>query len=231
MELTVMRLGTVPYGEALELQVALHGERVSGQRGDTLILLEHPSVITLGKRAGDEDIVASRELLEKSGVEIFEINRGGEATYHGPGQLVGYFIADIRALGRDVHRFVSNIEQVIIDYLGDEHGIDAGRDAEHRGVWIGDEKIAAVGIAIRQGVSMHGFAFNITTDLSHFQWIIPCGIPDKGVTSLEKLLGRGEKPGTPGFDSVAESIARRFASIYGYDRTTFEKRALKEMPI
>lgn len=229
MDLTVMRLETVPYGEALELQIALHEERVSGKRGDTLILLEHPPVITLGKRAGDEDIVASRELLEKSGVEIFEINRGGEATYHGPGQLVGYFIADIRTLGRDVHRFVSNIEQVIIDYLAEEHGIEAGRDPKHRGVWIGDEKIAAVGIAIREGVSMHGFAFNITTDLSHFRWIIPCGIPDKGVTSLEKLTGRGGGKGA-GLDAAAESIARRFASIYEYDGITFEKGVPREIP-
>ena len=229
MDLNVMRLETVPYGEALELQIALHEERVSGKRGDTLILLEHPPVITLGKRAGDEDIVASRELLEKSGVEIFEINRGGEATYHGPGQLVGYFIADIRALGRDVHRFVSNIEQVIIDYLAEEHGIEAGRDPKHRGVWIGDEKIAAVGIAIREGVSMHGFALNITTDLSHFRWIIPCGISDKGVTSLEKLTGLAEGKGA-GLDAAAESIARRFASIYEYDGITFEKGVPREIP-
>lgn len=225
-----MRLGTVPYGEALKLQIALHEERAAGTRGDTLVLLEHPPVITLGKRAGDEDIVASRELLGKAGVEIFEINRGGEATYHGPGQLVGYFIADIRALGRDVHRFVSNIEQVIIDYLTEEHGIEAGRDPKHRGVWIDNEKIAAVGIAIRQGVSMHGFAFNITTDLNHFQWIIPCGISDRGVTSLEKLTGRSGRTGPADLDAAADSFARRFAAIYGYDGIAFEKISPREIP-
>ena len=224
-----MRLGTVPYGEALDLQIALHEERAAGTRGDTLVLLEHPPVITLGKRAGDEDIVAPRELLEKSGVEIFEINRGGEATYHGPGQLVGYFIADIRALGRDVHRFVSNIEQVIIDYLAEEHGIEAGRDPKHRGVWIGNEKIAAVGIAIREGISMHGFAFNVAPKLSHFGWIIPCGIKDKGVTSLGKLTGRGGEKGAA-LDAAAASLARRFGSIYGYEGLSYEKSASREIP-
>ncbi len=188
----VRRLGLVPYADALTLQQRLVEERRAGQIPDTLLLLEHPHVITQGvKNRGSlsmGNVVASRELLASRSVELFEAGRGGDVTYHGPGQLVGYPIFDLRPDRCDVHRYVRDLEEVLIRVAGD-YGFDAGRVKGFSGVWVGDEKLAAIGVRISRWITSHGFALNVNTDLSYFNLIVPCGIADKGVTSLERLLG------------------------------------------
>lgn len=210
-QLQVILLGTVPYGEALQIQYELREKRQQNLIPDTLLLLEHPSVITLGKQANTGDILLSPDLLEKKGIEIVEIERGREVTYHGPGQIVGYIFFHMDIVKGDVGRLISQIEEVFIRVLKDGYGLTAGRDAEHRGVWFGREKITAVGIAIRKRVTMHGFAFNINTDLSHFSWIVPCGIQDRSVTSLEKVLGRPQD-----MDAVRNKVIEAFLAVFGY---------------
>jgi lipoyl(octanoyl) transferase len=187
--LEVYNLGLIEYGEALDLQKRLVNLRQQEEISDTLLLLEHPPVITRGKRAEDKDILAGSEALAAQGVSIFEVDRGGEATYHGPGQLVGYLIFHLYQHQRRLKRFVHNVEEVFVSLLDSRYGIEAGRDERHRGVWIGNEKITAIGISLHGGVTMHGFAFNINTNLDHFSWIVPCGIRDKGITSLSRILG------------------------------------------
>lgn len=189
MRLRVVKLQTVEYGEALEIQERLLNLRQQGEIDDTLLLLEHPPVITMGRSGHAEHVVASLESLRRQAVSIYKVNRGGDVTYHGPGQIVGYPVMDLRKLGLDVREFIHKIEEVFIRLLQREYGIEAARDAEHRGVWVGDAKVVAVGCAIKRWVSMHGFAFNVNTNLQNFAWIIPCGIHDKSVTSLQELLG------------------------------------------
>ncbi len=202
----------VPYREAYRRQKELHARRVAGDIPDTLWLLEHPPVITTGLRKDQENNI----LINPSavGAELVETERGGEVTYHGPGQLVGYLFIGMENHGYRVKRFVERLEDAFIQYLADEHGIEAGHDSEHTGVWVGMNKITAIGIALRERVTFHGFAFNVNTDLSHFNWIIPCGIAEagRGVTSLEKLLG--EKAD---FDAVARSVAETVREALGYD--------------
>lgn len=204
--------GRVPYGEALEWQKKLLAERQVDAIEDTILLLEHEPVITCGRRTDGNDILIPRDRLEAAGGSVFMIDRGGEATYHGPGQLVGYPIIHLRNHQRSVRKFVNNMEEVFIRYLRDDFGIEAARDEEHPGVWVGRDKITAIGISIHGGVTMHGFAFNVNTDLSHFQWIVPCGIRDRGVTSLERLTGKPQD-----FQAVAKRIFGMFANVYGYD--------------
>ncbi len=212
MELTVRDVGRMGYGEALELQLRLVEQRREETIGDTLILVEHPPVITMGRKATDADILVPVAQLESAGVEIHRITRGGEATYHGPGQIVGYAIINLYNHQRKLRLFVERMEEVFIRLLERHYAIAAGRDDEHRGVWVGDEKITAIGIAVTHAITMHGFAFNVAPDLSHFDWIVPCGIRDKGVTSLEKLLG--EKPE---MDRVKERVVKSFCAVYGYE--------------
>jgi len=190
MRLLVAKLQTVEYREALEIQQRLLRLRQQGAIEDTLLLLEHPSVITIGRGGDEEHVVASPQFLQQQDVPTYKINRGGDVTYHGPGQIVGYPVMDLRQQTRDVHDFIRKIEEVFIWLLWREYGIAATRDAEHRGVWVGGSKIVAVGCAIKRWVSMHGFAFNVNTQLENFAWIIPCGIHDKGVTSLQETVGR-----------------------------------------
>jgi len=218
MDLTVIRAGRIGYNDALALQLELLGKRVRGETGDVIILLEHNPVITLGKRGVASDILVSRDVLQKNGIEVVETNRGGETTYHGPGQLVGYLIFDLRGHGGDIRRFVRNLEEVFIRLLEKEYGVEAGRDPVHTGVWVKDEKITAIGIALKQHVTMHGFAFNVTTDLDRFRLIIPCGIRDKGVTSLEKVLRAKNAGGTgaPDMDTVMTQVARHSKDVYGF---------------
>ena len=191
----VRRLGLVGYGEALELQAGLVDQRRSAAIGDTLLLLEHPPVITLGvkTRGQTANIVATPEVLAKEGVEVFETGRGGDITYHGPGQLVGYPILDLKPDRCDVHRYVRDIEEALIFAL-QEFGIDGRRVEGRTGVWVGspgrEEKIAAIGVRISRWITSHGFALNVSTNLRHFQLIVPCGIADRGVTSIERFLGR-----------------------------------------
>jgi lipoyl(octanoyl) transferase len=185
----------VGYGEALELQAGLVDQRRSAAIGDTLLLLEHPPVITLGvkTRGQTANIVATPEVLAKEGVEVFETGRGGDITYHGPGQLVGYPILDLKPDRCDVHRYVRDIEEALI-YALQEFGIESRRVEGRTGVWVGspgrEEKIAAIGVRISRWITSHGFALNVSTNLRHFQLIVPCGIADRGVTSMERFLGR-----------------------------------------
>jgi len=211
MQIEIRDLGHIDYERALALQLDLVAQRQQEKIGDTLLLLEHPPVITLGKSASENDILVPRSTLEAAGATVHRITRGGETTYHGPGQLVGYLIINLYEHQRSLKRFVYNLEQVFINLLSEEYGIQAGRDEEHRGVWVGTEKITAIGIAISHGVTMHGFAFNVNTDLSHFQWIIPCGITDRGQTSVATLLGRPvEMP------VIKERLSRHFKRQFGY---------------
>ena len=189
--LIVRRLGRIAYADALALQRALVEERKVGAIDDQLLLVEHPHVLTLGVRGdgGRSHILASPDLLASRGVDVYEAGRGGDITYHGPGQIVGYPIVDLKPDRQDVHRYVRDIEEVLIRTAAD-YGIDAGRVEGLTGVWVGREKLAAIGVRIARWVTSHGFALNVTTDLDYFGLIVPCGIADRGVTSLERLLGR-----------------------------------------
>lgn len=191
MQLEVRRLGTVSYAEGLELQKQLVEQRRAGEIPDQLLLLQHPPVITLGVKSRNDrsHIVASPEILKSEGVDVFETGRGGDVTYHGPGQLVGYPIIDLKPDRCDVHQYVRDLEEVMIR-MAAAFGVAATRLPGLTGAWVGDEKLAAIGVRIARWITSHGFAFNVATELRHFDLIVPCGITDKGVTSLEKLLGR-----------------------------------------
>ncbi len=212
MKLTLLNKGLTPYGEALSLQKELLVKRQNEEINDTLILLEHPPVITKGKRTAEGDVLLPEETLKKQGIGVFEIDRGGEATYHGPGQIVGYLIFNLYEKQRQLKQFVSNIEEIFIQLLKEEYNIEADRDLKHRGVWVGSNKITAIGISIHHAVTMHGFAFNVNTNLDHFNWIIPCGITDRGVTSLEKLTGEKQD-----MVKVKELTGKYLTKIFGYD--------------
>jgi lipoyl(octanoyl) transferase len=190
-DLAVRKLGYVPYREALELQRALVEERRAGLVGDVLLLLEHPHVITLGSRsdAARSHVLATPERLQALGVELCETGRGGDVTYHGPGQLVGYPILNLKPDRADVYQYVRNLEEVMIRACA-TFGVRAGRIDGLTGTWVGGGKIGAIGIRISRWISSHGFAFNVATDLDYFNLIVPCGIRDHGVTSLARELGR-----------------------------------------
>ena len=203
------------YAAALALQRALVEERNRGAIDDTLLFVEHPHVITLGVRGdgGRSHLVATPELLAARGVEVHEAGRGGDITYHGPGQIVGYPILDLKPDRQDVHRYVRDLEEVLIRTAAD-YGIDAARVAGLTGVWTGREKVAAIGVRIARWVTSHGFALNVTTDLDYFKLIVPCGIADRGVTSLERLLG-----GWIDCAEVQNHIVAHFCRVF--DRTLF----------
>jgi lipoyl(octanoyl) transferase len=200
------QLGRVDYGRALELQQQAAADRKLGRIRDQLLLLEHPHVITLGRNGRMENLLASGEILERSGIGFYPTDRGGDVTYHGPGQLVGYPIVDLREWKRDVGAYVRAIEQCIIDTLAD-YGIAAGRIPKLTGVWVDDRKIAAIGVHLSRWVTSHGFALNVNTDLSYFQYIIPCGLT-KPVTSMAALGVRA------GLGEVSERFARHFGRIF-----------------
>jgi lipoyl(octanoyl) transferase len=189
--LEVRRLGSVGYQAALDLQKQLVEERKQGRIPDQLLLLEHPPVITLGARNHNarSNVLETAESLAQKGVGVFETGRGGDVTYHGPGQLVGYPIIELPADRHDVHRYVRDLEEVLIQAVSD-FGIEAARIPGLTGIWVGDNKLAAIGVRISRWVTSHGFALNVSTDLSNFKLIVPCGITDKGVTSMERVLGR-----------------------------------------
>ena len=191
MHLNILLPGRLDYQEALNLQEKLLLLRQQNEIDDTLILLEHPPVLTLGRRGEYGNILLPLDILEAQGVKVYEVSRGGDVTYHGPGQIVGYPIINLCNMGKDIKEFVYKVEEVLIRLLSNEFGIKSYRDEKkYTGVWVGDEKITAIGIAVKKWVTMHGFAFNVNTDLSHFKWITPCGITDKSVTSVQKILGR-----------------------------------------
>jgi len=225
-------LGRVAYDEALKLQAEIADLRLQGRIENTLLLLEHPPVLTLGRNARRENVLASDEMLARRGVTLHEINRGGDVTYHGPGQLVGYPIFDLRSLhnakgGRlGPVDFVRMMEEALIRLCG-VYGVRAGRITGLTGVWcsaggnvwdesgsLGKErKIGAIGIHVSRGITSHGFAFNVTTDLRDFQLINPCGITDKPVTSLEREVA--ENVMLPGLEEIAHQAARLFGQVYG----------------
>lgn len=208
--LDVRRLGRVSYADGVALQKQLVEERRAGAIPDTLLLLAHPHVVTRGVKArlATANIRASDEELAARGVEVHESGRGGDVTYHGPGQIVGYPILDLRPDRCDVHRYVRDLEEVLIR-VARGFGLDAGRVPKFSGVWVGDAKLAAIGVRISRWITSHGFALNVDTDLSYFDLIVPCGIADKGVTSLDRLLGRP----VPQHD-VEAAIVRHFADVF-----------------
>lgn len=210
IRIQVVKLGRIDYKKALGLQEKLMALRQAGKGYDTLILLEHPPVLTIGRRGSESNILLPEEMLRANGVSIYNVSRGGDVTYHGPGQIVGYPIFDLNQHGKDIKDFVGKIEEVFIRLLAKEFGIDAHRDEKkYTGVWVGDSKITAIGIAVKHWVTMHGFAFNVNTDLNHFKWINPCGITDKGVTSLEKLTGKPLD-----FVEMNNMVARYFSEVF-----------------
>lgn len=208
--LVVRRLGLVRYGEALALQQSLVDTRRHGQVPDQLLLLEHPPVITLGARTRNrfDHVLATPSILAARGIELVETGRGGDVTYHGPGQLVGYPILDLKPDRCDVHRYVRDLEEVLIRAVA-AFGIEAERLPGLTGAWVGGEKLAAIGVRISRWITSHGFALNVSTDLEAFSLIVPCGITDRGVTSIDRLLGRPIP-----MSEVEAAVVRAFCDVF-----------------
>lgn len=215
-ELEVRRIASIDYADGLALQRTLVEQRRAGRIADQLLLLEHPHVVTVGVRGdgGRSHILATPERLAAEHIEVHETGRGGDVTYHGPGQVVGYPILDLKPDRCDVHKYVRDIEEVLIRTAGD-FGVTAGRIPGLTGVWAGDAKLAAIGVRISRWITSHGFAFNVTTNLDYFKLIVPCGISDHGVTSLADLLGRPIARA-----EVENRLIRRFCEIF--ERTLVE---------
>ena len=206
--LAVRRLGRISYSRGLELQQRLVAERQAGSIPDQLLLLEHDPVFTLGRNARAENVLFPAEALRDVGFEVYDTGRGGDVTYHGPGQVVGYPILELPLDRRDVHRYVRDLEEVMIRACAD-YGVEAGRVEGLTGAWVGRDKIGAIGVRIARWVTSHGFAFNVATDLSAFDLIVPCGIRGRGVTSLERLLGQAVA-----IDEVMDRLAAHFAAVF-----------------
>ena len=207
--LHVRHLGRMGYAEATALQEELVRRRRLGEIPDTLLLLEHPHVITLGSGAREDHVLLGPEELRARGVELVETGRGGDVTYHGPGQLVGYAILDLKPDRKDLHRYLRDLEEVLVEALG-ALGVAAGVEEGLTGVWTTGGKVAAIGVRVSSGwITSHGFALNVTTDLDHFGAIVPCGIPDRPVTSLARELGSPPDPEEVR-GRVVEAFARRF---------------------
>ncbi len=184
----VRTLGLIEYRDAYQLQKRLHCKRMRDEIPDILLLLEHPPIVTIGKSGTMNNILVSKEKLSEKGVSLFFSNRGGDATYHGPGQLVGYPIIDLAKRGRDLHRYVRDLEEVLIRTLKD-FNIDSGRDENHAGVWTDGEEIAAIGLNVKKWITMHGFALNVNPELEHFDLINPCGFLNRKATSMARVMG------------------------------------------
>jgi lipoyl(octanoyl) transferase len=209
--LTYCDLGFIDYKEAWDLQQVIHSKRVVGEIEDTFFLLEHPNTYTLGKTAQKENLIGTEDYLKQNQISVYDIDRGGDITYHGPGQIVGYPIIDLNNWYKDTHKYLRALEEVIIKTCG-EFGLSSERNPKHTGVWIGDRKIAAIGIKVSRWVTMHGFAFNINTDLDLFTGIIPCGIQDKAVTSLKRELNREVS-----IQEVKEKLLKNFTELFEYN--------------
>lgn len=213
MNINVINLGKVDYAEALTIQETLQTARQSGEIEDTLLLLEHPPTLTLGTRGQYSNILVPTELLEKNNIKIYEVNRGGDVTYHGDGQIVGYPIVNLSNFDRDIKSFIWNIEEIFIRLLKNEYHITAEReDKKFTGVWIEDKKIAAIGMSVKRWVTMHGFAFNVNTNLDHFKLINPCGLIGKGVTSLQELTGEQQD-----FEKLNTLVTKYFCEVFGLE--------------
>ncbi len=209
-------LGRMPYSAALEVQQRLVAERKCGQGVDTLLYVEHPHVVTIGRNGRQQHVLASEEVLARTGIEVYECDRGGDVTYHGPGQIVGYPILDLKEWKRDVHAYFSGVEQALINALADFR-IRAERIAErgYEGVWVAGAKIAAIGIHISRWVTSHGFALNLDTDLSYFKYIVPCGLT-KPVCSLRSLGCEASR------EEVMGAVTASFAKVFGYELRRFD---------
>ena len=205
----VVSLERIDFRAAYDLQRRLHALVVAGELPDLFLLLEHPHVYTLGRRGQQEDIRVSEELLEELGIDTHSTDRGGETTYHGPGQLVGYPIINLRRWGGGVRDYVETLERTLIRAL-DEYGIDAHSDGKPTGVWVKDAKVAAIGVRVSRHVTMHGFALNVCPDLSFFEHIVPCGMPDARVTSMARELGKDVA-----VSEVMPAVMRAFGSEFG----------------
>ena len=204
-------LGRMRYGEALRLQRELVARRLAREIPDTLLLLEHEPVVTLGKVARAEHVLVDRERLATLGVEIFETDRGGDVTFHGPGQIVGYPIVDLNELRRDVKWYLEQLEEVMIRTCA-RYGVEASRRPGMTGAWVGAEKIGAIGVRVERWVTSHGFAFNVATDLASFGLIVPCGLRGEGVTSLSARLCRGLD-----LERVTRDVAETFGAVFQRD--------------
>jgi lipoyl(octanoyl) transferase len=221
-ELWTVSLGRVSYAEALELQRTIARDRISGVIDqDVLLLVEHNPVVTLGRSAKEKHLVATPEFLAQHGVELFEVERGGDVTYHGPGQLVGYPIIDLKRHKQDLHWYLRQLEQVLMDMLAD-YGIPSGRNAGLTGVWSRGKKIASIGVHARDWVTWHGFALNVTTELSYFDLIVPCGIPGVVMTSIAKELGVAN----PSMGDVMDRVTASFGNLFDLVPVVTPKAAL-----
>ncbi len=212
-ELLVCTMGKMSYGPARAWQQALRQGRLRGELPDLLLLTEHPPTYTMGRSSRPDHLLADEAQLEAEGISLFHIERGGSATYHGPGQLVGYPIIDLRERGRDVHLFIRNLEQVLIATLA-AFGVAAATRVGLTGVWVGDDssKIASIGIHVRHWITMHGFALNVAPNLDHFDWIRPCGFDSAVMTSMAKCLGQA-----PELSAVADETVRQFQAVFRCD--------------
>lgn len=199
----------VPYTKAFELQQDLLKMRTEGIIEDTFLLLEHKKVITIGNSGNTKNILVPKKYLEEKGFQVEHINRGGDVTYHGPGQLVGYFIFDIHNYGKGVKDFFFLLEEIFVHLMKESYGVEAHREKEYPGVWVGDEKLTALGCAIKRGISMHGFGYNVNTDLEDFNVITPCGIIGKGVTSLSKIKGEKQE-----MESAKKNLIKAIEEVF-----------------
>lgn len=204
----IHNLGTIRYQEAWDLQKSLVRKIQEDGGEDTLLLLEHPHVFTIGKNGAASNLLIGKQLLDKVGAEVFHVDRGGDITYHGPGQLVGYSIINLAHYKRDLRWYIDRIEEVLIRTIA-HYGIACGRVAGLTGVWVGNEKIAAIGARVSKWVTSHGFALNLNTNLEYFKLIVPCGLQDKGVTSISKLIGKPVE-----MDEVKAVAARHFGEVF-----------------
>jgi lipoate-protein ligase B len=220
--LLTSQLGTVPYGIALELQRDLARRRIAGEIDeDMLLLLEHPPVVTLGRTAKQGHLTASPERLRARGVEVYEVERGGDVTFHGPGQLVGYPIFDLKRHRRDLHWYLRQVEEALIIALA-HTGIDAERNTGYTGVWTRGRKIASIGVHARDWVTWHGFALNVRTDLSFFDLIVPCGIPQVQMTSVTRELDRDVA-----MDDVCTAVTQAFGQVFGLEPRAVPREMLE----
>lgn len=207
----LVRLGLIEYQKAWEMQRELVAARCDGRTSDKLLLLEHPPVYTVGRRGRLDNLLVPPEELERRGARLYFIERGGDVTFHGPGQLVGYPILDLKNLNCDVTLYLRRLEEVLIRTL-DDFSIEAGRIPGRTGVWVEGEKIASIGVALRRWVTMHGFALNVNTDLSYFDLIVPCGLSGVKMTSMGKLLARPIE-----MELVERRMAEHFGQVFGIE--------------
>jgi lipoate-protein ligase B len=223
-ELWTVPLGRMPYAEALELQRQIARDRISGAiPQDVLLLVEHPPVVTLGRASKEKNLISSPEFLQSKGVELFEVERGGDVTFHGPGQLVGYPIIDLKRHRQDLHWYLRKIEEALINTLAD-FGIPGERNTAYTGVWTRGKKIASIGVHAREWVTWHGFALNVTTDLSYFDLIIPCGINGVVMTSIARELGLEQVS----IQDVRDRVSAKFAEAFDLTAVVTSRSLLLE---